>query len=189
MKNKPVKEGYKLWLICYAATGFFLQSTSGCKSRKYKLRREGGHWEYNHYHWITPQKKYKEVCVGMDNFLTLPCMLISAREICVAVVGTARAKRGGPPKYMKNISDSRFNTLHWINDKRTFQIQWWIDNNVVTKTMELHTLEYTTRRIQEKYLSGVSFEHGIWKININTHRHRWLQPLDTWSLLVRPVDC
>ena len=73
------------------------------------------------------------------------------RELGVAVVGNARKIRGGPPKDIKNISNSQFNTLHWINDERKFQIQQCIDNNIVTMIMTLHTPEDTIRRIQKNH--------------------------------------
>ena len=65
-------------------------------------------------------------------------------------VGTAMERRGLPPKWIKDISDSRFNTLRWINDERNFQIQKFIDNNLVTMITKLHTPEKTIRRMRKK---------------------------------------
>ena len=45
----------------------------------------------------------------------------------VAICGTARARRGWPPKEYKNIFNEHFNSLYWINNKDNFQIQRWVD--------------------------------------------------------------
>ena len=56
----------------------------------------------------------------------------------VAICGTARARQGWPPKEYKNIFNECFNSLCWINDKDNFQIQQWVDNNVVTVVTTMH---------------------------------------------------
>ena len=86
----------------------------------------------------------------MDNLFAFPWMFIGVREIGVEFIGTERERRGFPPKYINKISDKQFNTIHWINYKRNFQIQRWIDQNVVTMITKLHTLEDTNRRIRKK---------------------------------------
>ena len=59
---------------------------------------------------------------------TCNCVLIGEREIGGLVVGNKISRRGWPPKEINNISDNRFNNLHWINNERNFQIQKWIHN-------------------------------------------------------------
>ena len=68
----------------------------------------------------------------------------------VAICGTARARRGWPPKEYKHIFDERFNSLYWINDKDNFQIQQWVDNNVVTMVMTMHTPDETVSHVRKK---------------------------------------
>ena len=68
----------------------------------------------------------------------------------VAICGTARARRGWPPKEYKNIFDERFNSLYCINDKDNFQIQRWVDNNVVTMVMTMHTTDETVSCVRKK---------------------------------------
>ena len=68
----------------------------------------------------------------------------------VAICGTARARRGWPLKEYKNIFDERFNSLYWINDKDNFQIQRWVDNNVVTMVTTMHTPDETVSHIRKK---------------------------------------
>ena len=57
----------------------------------------------------------------------------------VAIVGTARAKRGWPPKEIKRIKDDCFNTLYWQNDKDNYTIMRWVDNNIVMMVSSFHT--------------------------------------------------
>ena len=77
-------------------------------------------------------------------------MIVGAQELGVAVVGTARARRGWPAKEIKDIKDDRFNTLYWLNDKKDYQIQRWVDNNIVTMVTSFHTAEKTITRIRKK---------------------------------------
>ena len=96
------------------------------------------------------QKESKQYITAMDNLFTLSKVLSGAREMNVAICGTARARRGWPPKEYKNIFDERFNSLYWINDKDNFQIQRWVDNNVVTMVTTMHTPDETVSRIRKK---------------------------------------
>ena len=68
----------------------------------------------------------------------------------VAICGTARARRGWPPKEYKNIFDECFNSLYWINDKDNFQIQRWVDNNAVTMVTTMHTHDETVSCVRKK---------------------------------------
>lgn len=136
MKNKPIKEGFKFFAICDAVTGFvyaFIPSgrLEGDKivdivltlAKQIPLRgADGG-------------KKY---VIGMDNCFTLPDSVNGLRQLNIACVGTARGRRGWPPKEIKDINDDRFNTLYHLNDRKDFKICRWIDNNVVTMVSTLH---------------------------------------------------
>ena len=68
----------------------------------------------------------------------------------VAICGTARARQGWPLKEYKNIFNDRCNSLYWINDKDNFQIQRWVDNNVVTMVTTMHTPDETVSRARNK---------------------------------------
>ena len=57
----------------------------------------------------------------------------------VAIVGTARAERGWPPKEIKRIKDDCFNTLYWQNDKDNCTIMRWVDNNIGTMVSSFRT--------------------------------------------------
>ena len=86
----------------------------------------------------------RHICWGYIVFI-FTRILIGKRELDFAVIGTARERRGFPSKEITNMSGNRFNTLHCINGKN-FQIQKWIDNNVVTIIMIPHTPHETFTR-------------------------------------------
>ena len=92
----------------------------------------------------------KNYVMGMDDVFTFHHILIVAKELGVMIFGIESKVIGCLPKQIMNISDRQFNTLHLINDERNFQIQQWIDQNVVTMITKLHTLEDANRRIRKK---------------------------------------
>ena len=70
------------------------------------------------------QKEYKLMMINDDDQHKLRLYMN------VAIVGTARAKRGWPRKEIKCIVDDHFNTLYWQNDKDNNTIMRWVDNNI-----------------------------------------------------------
>ena len=88
----------------------------------------------------------KKYVVAMDNLFTYSRSLIGARERHVAVVGTARAQGGWPPKEYRDVEEERFNSLHVDN----FQINRWVDNNIVTMVTTMHELDETTVCVRKK---------------------------------------
>ena len=82
----------------------------------------------------------------MDNYVTYSKTLKGTRDLGVAAFGTAKAKRGWPPKEIKNVSDMRFNTLYWMHDKDDYLIMRWVDNSVVTMVSTFHNPSHTTKR-------------------------------------------
>ena len=97
MKNKPIQSGYKFFALCCADTGFVWhiiphgrvsdnkQTGCGVSDQFLKLIKtlpgQGS----------TRTKKY---VVGADNYFTYPSVLTQCRKEGVAVVGTARARKG-----------------------------------------------------------------------------------------------
>ena len=77
-------------------------------------------------------------------------ILKGACDMNVAIVGTARAKRGCPPKEIKRIKDDCFNTLYWQNDKDNYTIMRWVDNNIVTMVSSFHTPYNVVKSIRRK---------------------------------------
>ena len=97
-----------------------------------------------------PQRQSKDYVVAMDNLFTTPKVLELSRELNVGIVGTARARRGWPPKEFRNVKDERFNTVYTLNDERNFLILRWVDNNIVTMVSTIHTGEETIVRNRRK---------------------------------------
>ena len=103
MKNEPVKEGCKFWAICDASTGFCYKVMPA--ARVGRADEEGRKVIDSVLSLIDsiPHRENKKHVVGMDNCFTWPRVIIGARERKVAVVGTAKGKRGWPPRELKSI--------------------------------------------------------------------------------------
>ena len=97
-----------------------------------------------------PRKKELKYVIAMDNYFTLPNALHGLRQLGVACVGTARARRGWPPKELTEIDDDRFNTIHTMRDEKSFRIFRWVDNNVVTMVSTLHDGKEKIERERKK---------------------------------------
>ena len=95
MKNNTVKEGYKFWAIYCTATGFCYKvlpaARVGNTNEEGKKVTESTHGLI----LLTPNSNKNNYVVGMDSFLTFPWVLIGAREISVAAIGTAKASTKG----------------------------------------------------------------------------------------------
>jgi hypothetical protein len=145
MKNKPSKEGYKFFSLCDASTGYV-----------YNFIPDGRLVHTTIADTVLtlveslPLRTQLEYIVGMDNYFTYPKVLHGMRQLNVGCIGTARAKRGWPPKEMREIDDIRFNTLYLMNDEKDFKIARWIDNNVVTMVSTVHTGEESIERVRRK---------------------------------------
>jgi hypothetical protein len=112
MKNKPVKQGFKFWAIADSKTGFIYKFIPA--SRIGRIDEEGRKVIDSVLALIKaiPHRLTKKHIVAMDNYFTYSKTLKGARDLGVAAFGTAKAKRGWPPKEIKNLSDMRFNTLY-----------------------------------------------------------------------------
>ena len=92
------------------------------------------------------------------------------------MVGTARLRRGWPPKEYKEIDNPRFNTVYQMNDDLNFRIFRWIDNNQVTMVSTVHNgNEFPRLRQRRKprttatnrsHVQQVWGNNGVAKINI-----------------------
>jgi hypothetical protein len=155
-KNKPIKEGYKFFALCDSFTGFI-----------YNLIPDGRLEKSTIYEYVInlveslPLRDTKKYLVAMDNYFTYPKILKKMRELCVACVGTARAKRGWPPTEFRSLTDNRFNTLYSMNDENGFCIFRWVDNNVVTMVSSFHdgTEANPTRRRRKPRLTNTNRNH------------------------------
>ena len=145
MKGKPVKEGYKFFSVCCSETGFIYHLIPDGRLEKSTISK----YVFDLTDTL-PLRDELNYVVAMDNYFTFPSVIIGMRARNVAVVGTARARRGWPPKEMRNITDGRFNTLYTMNDDFNFKILRWVDNNIVTMVSTLHDGEESIERRRKR---------------------------------------
>jgi hypothetical protein len=118
MKNKPIKEGFKFFALCDTGTGFVFHSNPDGRGER------GGTLGDTVKVLIKslPRRGELQHVIAMDNLFTARQVMEQSRQLCVAVVGAARARRGWPPKEIKNITDDRFNTLCLLKDPSNYLI-------------------------------------------------------------------
>jgi len=133
MKGKPVKEGFKFFAICCSQTGFAYNVKPAGRLQKEKVIETTVSLVES-----LPQRDTKKYVCAMDNYFTYSRTMLGCRELGVAVVGTAKAKKGWPPKRFKDIKDKRFNTLYYLHDKDNYLIARWVDNSIVTMVSTMH---------------------------------------------------
>ena len=107
----------------------------------------------------------KKYVVGADNYFTYPEVLTKCREEGVAVVGTARARKGWPPKPIAQVKDTRFNTVYFMKTKDNYIIARWVDNNIVTMVSTMHDpMEAIkkTRRRPRTTTANKSHVNSVW---------------------------
>ena len=88
--------------------------------------------------------------VAMDNYFTLPKVMGMLRDIGVGCVGTARAKRGWPPKELQVPDTPSFNDLYWCTDDTGTLIVRWIDNSSVLMVTTVHKVTQKVSRVRKK---------------------------------------
>ena len=96
MKQKQIKEGYKFWSICCAQSGFCWKIIPAA----HVGNEEGRQIIKSMLSLIEslPLRDTKKYVCGLDNLFTWSRVLKGACDMNVAIVGTARAKTGWPPK-------------------------------------------------------------------------------------------
>ena len=58
--------------------------------------------------------------------------------------------------------------VYWMNDKDNYQIQRWVDNNIVTMVSTLHKADKTALSVQKKpRVTAVNKKHlqSMWGVN------------------------
>ena len=95
-----------------------------------------------------PRRDVDDYIVTMDNFFTMPKVMVSLRELSVGVCGTACWRRGWSP--FKDEDDMRFNTWYHINDKHNFLVCRWIDNAEVLLVSNIHRSNQTVSRVRKR---------------------------------------
>ena len=145
MRHKPIKEGYKFFAMCCTQSGYIFAffpdgrlETAPIVNCVNKLVN------------TLPSRDVRRYVIAMDNYFTTSNVMEQTRLKNVGVVGTARYRRGWPAEEIREVNDSRFNTLYLLNDVKNFLILRWIDNNVVTMVSTIHTGYETAIRLRWK---------------------------------------
>jgi len=157
MKNKPIKEGYKFYAVCCAQTGYVFNCIPDGRGQ-----REGTIGDtVKALLESLPQRGNLQYVCGMDNLFTTRQVMTESRSLGVGVVGTARARRGWPPKEIKQVSDERFNTFYLLKDQANYLIGRWVDNNIVTMVSTLHTGREEILRFRRRPRTTTTNRHHI----------------------------
>lgn len=141
MKKKPIKSGFKFFALCCATTGFVWHLLPHGRVSDTKQTGAGVTDQFLKLIKTLPgpgKDRTKKYVVGADNYFTYPEVLTKCRDEGVSVVGTARARKGWPPKEIASVKDDRFNTVYFMKTKDNYLIARWVDNNVVTMVTTHH---------------------------------------------------
>ena len=63
-----------------------------------------------------PDNDKQSYVLAMNNYFTVDGVIVDLHRENIGVVGTARARKGWPPREFKEVNDMRFNTLHYLDD-------------------------------------------------------------------------
>ena len=96
--------------------------------------------------------------LAMDNYLTVAGVIGDLHREKIGVVGTARARKGWPPREFKEVNVMRFNTIHYLDDNNgDFRVFWWIHNNVVTMVSSIHDVkEYILQQRNKPHENAIN---------------------------------
>uniref|UniRef100_A0A7S4J1G4 PiggyBac transposable element-derived protein domain-containing protein n=1 Tax=Odontella aurita TaxID=265563 RepID=A0A7S4J1G4_9STRA len=127
--NKPVSEGYKLFVLANSRSGCVLDITpDGRLSAKRKSGRARNEYNISDTnktismikHLTRPlvkdmERHKTEYKLALDNYFKYPRVMSKMRAAGIGVVGTARKKKGWPPKELQ-VMGQLFNNLYWCVD-------------------------------------------------------------------------
>ena len=215
MKNKPIKEGYKFFVLA-TKEGFILNFTpDGRKAarageQEYESNRDMGKVESMILFLIkiidslkdrqlkriqnsTNKRKTRAsdeaqfdeqimgtFCLAMDNYFTLPKVMLALRKANIGCVGTARFRgKNWPPKILKDVKkeDANFNDFFWTVDEYATLVARWMDNGMVFCISTMHKAGKDIARVRKRprvtqnnrrHVSDIWGDKGSTKIRIPT---------------------
>ncbi len=144
MKQKPIKKGFKFWACFYPVTGFVYRSMPSGRMEKERIFNILMDMAKSLPGMDTQEEtEDTDLVFVMDNYFTLPKFVgkTGLWGIGAGYVGTARSRKGWPPKPITDVEDKRFNTLYHYDDTNDFRIFRWVDDNVVTIVSIIHSGE------------------------------------------------
>ena len=155
MKNKPVKEGYKWFVMADSKTSYVYNITpdgrtagnNGRGADEVVIEEGDGKILSCIKHLVQPlveetKKTGKKFIIAMDNYFTLPRVCKMLRDYTIGVVGTGRFRSGWPGKHVTEIDASQvtFNELFWSVDEFGTMLLRWMDNGLVFMVTTVHTI-------------------------------------------------
>jgi hypothetical protein len=152
MKDKPVKFGFKLWVLADSATGYTIDFNIYTGRREAASDHGLGH---DVVFKLIDSLKGEGFCVYFDNFYTSPQLLNSLKERGFLACGTCRENRRGFPAAMLD-SDTwkkqhARGNMRWLRVDGILYMQW-LDNKVVTIASTAHSADgytWTHRRVKQ----------------------------------------
>lgn len=200
MKNKPIKEGYKFFVLT-TKEGFILNFTpDGRKAarvgeQEYEEDKKMGKVESMILFMlkIIEELKQKQLtrlqnkkkvatrsnttelfneemmskfCLAMDNYFTLPKVIVALRNMGIGIVGTARYRGSWPPKELKNVSkeSAKFNEFYWTIDEFGTLVARWMDNGMVFCVSTMHKVGNRVKRMRKRPRKTANNKNHIEKI-------------------------
>ena len=170
MKNKPIGEGYKFFVLSDAATGFviwFCPDARVSKSNEYDCA--AGKKTLSMIGELVDKglgERAKGSVLVMDNYFTQPKVQAILRERGIAVIGTARGRPGWPPKELTPAGPGEiFNDLRWCVDDQGTLVMRWLDNGDVLLVSTCHyptQLVTVVRRKPRITVSNRPFIDAVW---------------------------
>ena len=154
MRNKPVREGYKVMALACSYTGFvYAMTPDGRIGGVGEVEAEEGGKIASLVTHLTdqlpPPHNFKYV-IAMDNYFTTPRTMQALRERDVGAMGTARRRKGWPPKELCAVNSTKFNECHYTVDEVGSHVYRWVDNNVVTFVTTVHEKEISVTAKRKK---------------------------------------
>lgn len=115
---------------------------------------------------LLPDTQSKHYCVAMDNYFTTSSAVRVLHDLGIGCIGTARGRKGWPPKELRNVKDERFNTVYTCVDDEGILVYRWIDSNVVHMISTIHDRTDTVpkeRRKPRTTLTNKNHVESVWK--------------------------
>lgn len=157
MKNKPVKQGYKIWALCYQGYTYSFLYYSGVKTI--------GTAEAPSIHGLSPTSstviqlaqslpyQIHRFDIYMDNLFTnLPLFIALRDNFGIGAAGTTRVNSAGFPDVLKVEKSESKSVLEWGHLSRTVTIGGilalvWQDNSTVFFLSDIH---YPSKKVIRK---------------------------------------
>ena len=134
MKHKPVKEGYKFFALCDVETGLVYSFFPDGRLNSNTIVETVGQLIRT-----LPDPDQRKYLIGLDNYFTTDKSMLDICSLGIGFVGTARGRRGWPPKELKEVEETRFNCTHLLpSTNGDYLMARWVDNNIVTMVTNVH---------------------------------------------------